>query len=61
MCRDFNEHHITKVPITESQLIEKQMIEKVVEHVGMKNPDTPDSRYVAHRVNYFLFPWDEAG
>ena len=27
MCRDFNEHHITQVPITENQLGEKRMIE----------------------------------
>ena len=29
--------------------------------MGMKNPDTPDSRYKAQPVNYSLFPWEKAG
>ena len=32
-----------------------QMIEKLVEHVGMNFPDFPDSRYVAQPVDDFLF------
>ena len=52
MCRDFNEHHITQVPMTENQLGEMQMTEEVAEHVGMNYPDTPDSRYVAQPVKY---------
>ena len=56
MHRHFNEHHITQVPMTENQLGEIQMMEKVAEHVGMNYPDTPGSRYVAQPVDYFLFP-----
>ena len=37
------------------------MMEEVAEHVRMKYPDTPDSRYVAHPVDDFLFPWEKAG
>ena len=29
MRRDFNEHHMTRVPMTENQLEEKQMMEEV--------------------------------
>ena len=61
MRRDFHEHHITQVPITENQLGEIQMMEEMVEHVGMNYPDTPDSRYVAQPVDDFLFPWEEGG
>ena len=35
MRRDFNEHHITQVPLTENQLGEMQMMEEVAEHGGM--------------------------
>ena len=34
--RDFKEHHIMQVPMTENQLGEMQMTEEVDEHVGMK-------------------------
>ena len=59
MRRDFNEHHITQVPPTENQLGEMQMMEEVVEHVGLNYPETPDSRYVAQPFDDFLFPWEE--
>ena len=61
MRRDFNEHHMMKVPITENQLGTIQMMEEVSEHVGMKYPEIPDSRYVAQPVDDFLFPWEEEG
>ena len=35
MRRDFNEHHMTQVPITENQLGTMQMLEELSEHVGM--------------------------
>ena len=47
MRRNFNEHHMTQVPITENQLGTMQTMEEVSEHVGLNYPDTPDSRYVA--------------
>ena len=59
MRRDFNEHHITQVPPTENQLGEMQMMEEVAEHVGMKYPEIPDSRYVAQPFDDFLFPWED--
>ena len=59
MCRDFNEHPITQVPLTENQFGEMQMMEEVAEHVGMNYPETPDSRYVAQPFDDFLFPWEE--
>ena len=34
-------------------------MEEVADHVAMKNPDTPDSIYVAQPVEYFLFSWEE--
>ena len=43
MRRDFNEQHITQVPMTENQIGEMQMMEEVAEHVGMNYPETPDS------------------
>ena len=61
MRRDFNEHHMMQVSITENQLEEVQMIEEVSDHVGMNYPEIPDSRFVAQQVNNFLFPWEEAG
>ena len=57
--RGFIEHHITQVPMTENQLGEMQMMEKVAEHVGMNYPEFPDSRYVAQPVDDFLFSWEE--
>ena len=60
MRRDFNEHHMTQVSITENQLGYMQMMEEVSEHVALKGlnyPEIPDSRYVAQPVDDFLFPW----
>ena len=59
MRRDFNEHHIMQVPMTENQLEEMQMMEEVAEQVGMNYPEVPDSRYVAQPFDNFLFPWEE--
>ena len=61
MRREFNEHHMTQVPMTESQHEEMQMMEEVSDHVGMNYPEIPDSRFVAQPVDDFLFPWEEAG
>ena len=61
MRRDFNEHHMTQVPMTENQLEEMQMMEEVSDHVGMNYPEIPDSRFVAQPVDDFLFPWEEEG
>ena len=59
MRRDFNEHHITQIPMTENQLGEMQTMEEVAEHVGMNYPENLDSKYVAQRFDVFLFPWEE--
>ena len=59
--KNFNEHHMMQVPITENQLEERQMIEKVSDHVVMNYPEIPDSRFVAQPLDDFLFPWEEAG
>ena len=59
--RDFTEHHMTQVPMTEKQLEETQMMEEVFDHVGMNYPEIPDSRFVAQPVDDFLFPWEEEG
>ena len=59
--RDFNEHHMTHVPMAENQLGELQMMEEVSDHVGMNYPEIPDSKFVAQPVDDFLFPWQEAG
>ena len=61
MRRDFNEHHMTQVPMTENQHEEMQMMEEVSDHVGVNYPEIPDSRLVAQPVNDFIFPWEEAG
>ena len=58
---DFNEHHMTQVPMTENQLEEMQMMEEVSDHVGMNYPEIPDSRFVAQPVDDFLFPGEEVG
>ena len=60
MHRDFNEHHITQVTMTENFFGEMQMMEEVAEHGGMNYPDTPDSIYVAQPVDDFIFRWEEA-
>ena len=46
MQRNFNEHHMMQIPITENQLGTKQMIEEVTEHLGMNYPEIPHSRFV---------------
>ena len=61
MRRDFNEHHMMQVPITENQLGTMQMMAEVSEHVGMNCLEIPDSRFVAQPVDDFLFPWEEEG
>ena len=60
MRRDFNEHHMTQVPMTENQLEEPTRMEEVSDHVGMNYPEIPDSRFVALPVDDFLFPCEEA-
>ena len=45
---------MTQVPITENQLGTLQLMEEVSEHVGMKYPEIPDSRFVAQLVDDFL-------
>ena len=55
MRRDFNEHHMTQEPMTETQLGEIQMMEEVAAHVGMNYPDFSGPRYVAQPVDDFLF------
>ena len=60
MRRDFNEHHMMQVPITENQLEEMQMMGEISDHVGMNYPEIPDSRFVAQPVD-ILFPWEEEG
>ena len=59
MRRDFSEHHMMQVPITENQLGTMQMMEEVSERVGMNYPEIPDSRYVAQPFDDFPFPWEE--
>ena len=61
MRNDFNEHHMTQVPITENQLGTMGMMSQVAEHVGMDYPEVPDYRYVAQPVNDFLVSWEEEG
>ena len=59
MQRDFNEHHMTQVPITENQLGSMRLTIKVTEQVGMNYLKIPDSRYVAQPFKDFLFPSEE--
>ena len=61
MRRDFNEHHMTQVPMIENQLGEMKMMEELAEHVGKNYPEIPDSRFVAQPVDDFVFPSEEAG
>ena len=61
MRRDFSEHHMMQVPITENQLGTMQMMGEVSDHVGINYPEIPDSRFVAQPVDDFLFPWEEEG
>ena len=60
MRREFNEHHMMQVHITENQLGTMQMMEEVSDHVGMNYSEIPDSRFVAQPVDDFLFPWEDA-
>ena len=53
MRRDFLEHHMTQVPMTENQLEEMQMMEEVSEHVGTNYRDTAGSRRVAQPIKDF--------
>ena len=59
MRRDFNEHYMMQVPMTENQHGVMQMTEEVAEHVEMNYPDSPDSRYMAQPFDDFVFPWKE--
>ena len=59
MQRDFNEHRMIQVPITENQLLTMQMMEEVTEQVEKNYSETPDSRFVAQHVDDFLFPWEK--
>ena len=61
MRRDFNDHHMMQVPITENQLRTMQMVEEVSDHVGMNYSEIPDSRFEAQPVDDFFFPWEEIG
>ena len=61
MRSDFNEHHLTQVPMTENQLEEMPMTEEVSDHEVMINPEIPDSKLMAQPVDDFLFPWEEVG
>ena len=61
MRRDFNEHHMMQVPITENQLGTMQMMGEVSDRVGMSYPEIPDSRFVAQPIDDFLFSWEEEG
>ena len=61
MRRDFNEHHMMQVPITENQLGTMQMMGEVSDHVGMNYPEILDSKFVAQPVDDFFFPWEEEG
>ena len=60
MRRDFNEHHLTPVPMTENQFEELEMMEEVSEHVRMNYPEIPDSTFKAQPFDDFLFLWEEA-
>ena len=60
MRMDFHEHHMTQKPMTENQLEEMQMMEKVSEYTP-NYPEIPDSRFVAQPVDDFLFTWEETG
>ena len=59
MRRNFNEHYMMQVPITENQLVTMQMMEQVAEHMRMNYPDIPDPRYGAQPVDDFLFFWED--
>ena len=59
--RDFNEHHMMQVPITENHFGTMQMVEEVSDFVGMNYPEIPDSRFVAQLGDDVLVPWEEAG
>ena len=56
MRKEFNEHHMTQVRMTENQIEEMQMMDEVSEHVGMNFPQIPDSNFVAQSVDDFFNP-----
>ena len=56
MRKDFNEHHMIHVPITENQPGTMQMMGENSDHVEMNHPEIPDSRFVAQPVDDFRFP-----
>ena len=60
MGRDFHEHHMTQVPMTENHFKEMQMMEEVSEHVGKNYPEITGSSFVAQPVDDFLFLLEEA-
>ena len=59
MRMDFNEHQIMHVPMTEKELVSKQMKDEVAEHLVLDYPDTPDSRYVAQSIKESFYPLEE--
>ena len=54
MRRDFNQHHMIQLPITENQLGTTKNMEEASEHVGLNYPETPDSTLWLN-----LFPCEE--
>ena len=60
MRRDFHEHHMTQVPMTENHFKEMQMMEKVSEHVEKNYLEITDSRFVAQPVDDFIFLLEKA-
>ena len=61
MRKDFTEHQMFQVPITENHFGTMQMMEEISDHVGINYAEFPDSRFVAQPVEDLLFPWKEAG
>ena len=58
MRKEFNEHELMHVPLTEKQLATMQIMEEVTEHVGMNYTEILDSRLLAQPVDDFLLPWE---
>ena len=57
--RDFIEHRILHVPITENQFGTMGMMSQIAEQVGMDYPDVYDSW--SELVKDFLSPWEKEG
>ena len=55
MGRDFNEHRLMQVIITENQLASMQMMEEVSQLVRMNYFEVLDSQYKTKLVDGFLF------